>query len=239
MLFVGLAVLITAIVAVATDNRTWLPLRMPIAAKTALWMSGATTVVAALVVAGPITGAAPTPQAVSNEATITDASGTPEDSTPTDTETPVFVPTAAPTMTPTSKPVQTAASGTALAVLKTIPIKGRAPKTGYCRAQFGRARPGVDGNSCDTRDDILARDPTSRWLGQGDLRHSGGSVYACRDPLQAVRAGPAEATALGNILVQGRAAGLISGSLEALRELVARTHSPRRAPAPKLDLPTG
>jgi rhamnulokinase len=42
-----------------------------------------------------------------------------------------------------------------------------------------------------------------------------------------VLAGPVEATALGNILVQGRAAGLVSGSLEALRDLVARTHSPR------------
>lgn len=43
-----------------------------------------------------------------------------------------------------------------------------------------------------------------------------------------VLAGPVEATALGNILVQARAAGLVSGSLEALRDLVARTHAPRR-----------
>ncbi|HKT58127.1 MAG TPA: FGGY-family carbohydrate kinase, partial [Microbacterium sp.] len=42
-----------------------------------------------------------------------------------------------------------------------------------------------------------------------------------------VVAGPVEATALGNILVQGRAAGLVSGSLEALRDLVACTHAPR------------
>lgn len=41
-------------------------------------------------------------------------------------------------------------------------------------------------------------------------------------------AGPVEATALGNVLVQGRAAGLIGGSLEDLRELVARTHTPVR-----------
>ena len=39
-----------------------------------------------------------------------------------------------------------------------------------------------------------------------------------------VVAGPVEATALGNVLVQGRAAGGITGSLEALRSLVARTH---------------
>lgn len=43
-----------------------------------------------------------------------------------------------------------------------------------------------------------------------------------------VLAGPVEATALGNILVQARAAGLVTGSLEALRDLVARTHEPRR-----------
>jgi rhamnulokinase len=43
-----------------------------------------------------------------------------------------------------------------------------------------------------------------------------------------VLAGPVEATALGNVLVQARAAGLLSGSLEALRDLVARTHVPRR-----------
>ena len=39
-----------------------------------------------------------------------------------------------------------------------------------------------------------------------------------------VIAGPVEATALGNVLVQGRAVGAITGSLEALRDLVARTH---------------
>ncbi|WP_460775808.1 rhamnulokinase [Microbacterium sp. GXF7504] len=43
-----------------------------------------------------------------------------------------------------------------------------------------------------------------------------------------VLAGPVEATALGNILVQARSAGLVSGTLEALRDLVTRTHSPRR-----------
>jgi rhamnulokinase len=43
-----------------------------------------------------------------------------------------------------------------------------------------------------------------------------------------VLAGPVEATALGNVLVQARAAGLVSGSLESLRDLVARTHAPRR-----------
>ena len=43
-----------------------------------------------------------------------------------------------------------------------------------------------------------------------------------------VLAGPVEATAIGNVLVQARAAGFVSGSLEDLRELVARTHQPMR-----------
>ena len=43
-----------------------------------------------------------------------------------------------------------------------------------------------------------------------------------------VLAGPVEATALGNVLVQGRALGAIDGSLEHLRALVARTFEPKR-----------
>jgi rhamnulokinase len=43
-----------------------------------------------------------------------------------------------------------------------------------------------------------------------------------------VLAGPVEATALGNVLVQARSLGAVSGSLESLRDLVARTTSPRR-----------
>ena len=43
-----------------------------------------------------------------------------------------------------------------------------------------------------------------------------------------VHAGPVEATAIGNVLVQLRAAGVLSGTLEALRELVARTFEPVR-----------
>ena len=44
--------------------------------------------------------------------------------------------------------------------LATLPIKGRAPKTGYDRALFGQAWADVDRNGCDTRNDILQRDLT-------------------------------------------------------------------------------
>jgi hypothetical protein len=46
----------------------------------------------------------------------------------------------------------------ALAQLETIPVKGRAPKSGYTREEFGPAWADVDHNGCDTRNDILARD---------------------------------------------------------------------------------
>jgi rhamnulokinase len=43
-----------------------------------------------------------------------------------------------------------------------------------------------------------------------------------------VLAGPVEATALGNVLVQARANGMLGGSLESMRALVAATFVPRR-----------
>jgi rhamnulokinase len=43
-----------------------------------------------------------------------------------------------------------------------------------------------------------------------------------------VLAGPVEATAIGNVLVQARVQGLVTGSLEGLRALVARAFTPKR-----------
>ena len=51
--------------------------------------------------------------------------------------------------------------GVAMAVLETLPVKGRAPKTGYSRDMFGQSWADVDRNGCDTRNDILKRDMTS------------------------------------------------------------------------------
>ncbi|QCO98624.1 HNH endonuclease [Arthrobacter sp. 24S4-2] len=59
---------------------------------------------------------------------------------------------------PSAAPAEAAA---ALAQLETIPVKGRAPKTGYSRDNFGPAWADVDHNGCDTRNDILARDLTN------------------------------------------------------------------------------
>lgn len=78
--------------------------------------------------------------------------------TPTVTTTPAPAPAASPTHVPAD-----ASATSALATLATLPIKGRAPKTGYDRELFGPAWSDdvdVDGghNGCDTRNDILRRD---------------------------------------------------------------------------------
>ncbi len=82
-------------------------------------------------------------------------SPTPSDVAPLDSETVAEVPG-----TPRAPSDQPAANTTALALLETLPVKGRAPKTGYDREQFGQAWADVDRNGCDTRNDMLNRDLT-------------------------------------------------------------------------------
>lgn len=61
----------------------------------------------------------------------------------------------------TTTPVAEPAGATGAAdLLATLPVKGRAPKTGYERALFGPTWADVDRNGCDTRNDILRRDLT-------------------------------------------------------------------------------
>jgi hypothetical protein len=57
--------------------------------------------------------------------------------------------------TPTAAPPT---GGAALAALARLPVKGRAPMTGYRRSAFGTRWPDIDHNGCDTRNDILRRD---------------------------------------------------------------------------------
>jgi hypothetical protein len=54
--------------------------------------------------------------------------------------------------------VEEAKPGLATEILETLPVKGRAPKTGYSRAEFGQTWADVNRNGCDTRNDILKRD---------------------------------------------------------------------------------
>ncbi len=72
-----------------------------------------------------------------------------------------------PSSTPTQPAEETASAGTALAQLETIPIKGRAPKTGYDRDRFGYGWMDPDHNGCDGRNDILKRDLTGETFEPG------------------------------------------------------------------------
>lgn len=76
--------------------------------------------------------------------------GGPTDGGPTDGESlPATVP-----------PPVVAPAGSALAALRRLAVKGRAPRTGYSRSEFGQTWADVDRNGCDTRNDVLRRDLT-------------------------------------------------------------------------------
>ena len=68
---------------------------------------------------------------------------------------------------PAAVPASAVTPGGAAATLAKLPIKGRAPKTGYTRDQFGAAWADVDRNGCDQRDDVLARDMTNETFKAG------------------------------------------------------------------------
>lgn len=55
----------------------------------------------------------------------------------------------------------------ALDALGLLPVKGRAPKTGYSRDQFGPTWGDADRNQCDTRNDMLKRDLTGETFKPG------------------------------------------------------------------------
>lgn len=55
----------------------------------------------------------------------------------------------------------------AAAALAVLPVKGRAPLTGYSRARFGPAWTDIDRNGCDQRNQVLARDMTDEQIKPG------------------------------------------------------------------------
>lgn len=69
--------------------------------------------------------------------------------------------------TSTTLAAESAGNIEAADLLATLPIKGRAPKTGYERALFGPTWADVDRNGCDTRNDILQRDLTELTFTNG------------------------------------------------------------------------
>ena len=66
-----------------------------------------------------------------------------------------------------SFPNANAANSTAEILLDSLAVKGRAPKAGYTRAQFGQTWADVNRNGCDTRNDILKRDLTNVVFREG------------------------------------------------------------------------
>jgi len=75
-------------------------------------------------------------------------------------------------------PEEKGGGGAVLTAADALPVKGRAPKTGYSRERFGSAWADTDSNSCDTRDDILKRDLK-------DVKFTGGTCkvsYGLLDP---------------------------------------------------------
>jgi len=98
----------------------------------------------------------PETSAGSDQSSSADTAAT---STPSDAS-PAPVTPALPTTTKPKPPV----AGTALAAVAKLTVKGRAPMTGYTRAQFGQAWYDTDKNGCDTRNDILRRDLKSRQM---------------------------------------------------------------------------
>ncbi|MFI6812228.1 HNH endonuclease family protein [Nonomuraea sp. NPDC050328] len=68
---------------------------------------------------------------------------------------------------PQKDPVSTGKPGEARKKLDKLAVKGRAPKTGFDRDEFGPAWADVDRNGCDTRNDILKRDLTDETFKSG------------------------------------------------------------------------
>lgn len=76
----------------------------------------------------------------------------------------------APAMAVTAQatPFVAASEVTASSALASLPVKGRAPKTGYDRDKLFGDWADPDGNGCDARNDVLARDLTNKVFGTGN-----------------------------------------------------------------------
>lgn len=91
---------------------------------------------------------------------ISSPASTPAPSSAASTPAPVETPLADAGKAPAATGDAASEVAVAKATIDTITVKGRAPKTGYSRDQFGAAWADVDKNGCDTRNDILKRDLT-------------------------------------------------------------------------------
>ncbi|MCU1436129.1 MAG: calcium-binding protein [Pseudarthrobacter sp.] len=172
LVFLAIAAALTGLYVLATGRRSWawLPAKrssgaIALAVSFALFIGGAASL--------PRTGANELEAASSdwNAAPSTGTASASPEGSPTPSSAPTAQATGAPLDPDTVYALANGASATApkpqpayatkaIDLLATLPIKGRAPKTGYDRALFGQAWMDVDRNGCDTRNDMLKRDLT-------------------------------------------------------------------------------
>jgi hypothetical protein len=174
LIFLAIATALTGLYVLVTGRRSWawLPAQrkagaIALAVSFALLIAGGLTVPRtssadleaataadtakdASATEGPARSAAPSPSPVPSATASAQPSGE-----PLDLDSPYALAAGAAAAAPNAQP---AYATKAADLLATLPIKGRAPKTGYDRALFGQAWADVDRNGCDTRNDILARD---------------------------------------------------------------------------------
>jgi cell division protein FtsN len=161
LIFAGLIAGGTALYTLITKRRGWalLPTSRPVVGAIA-----AGSLVVLLIGSGVYSASHPktVPAAASVSSPTTSSTPRPSPSlTPTDGAEPldpttVVASDSAPTVAIANASLT---SGSALDLLATLPVKGKAPGTGYARtSDFGTAWLDVDHNGCDTRNDILARD---------------------------------------------------------------------------------
>lgn len=163
---VALTALLTGLYVLATGRRSWAIIRGGRKAGAAVLAGALVLFISAGLLPTkqkePLVASAPAAEA--QKLTATDASPTPpptpipsDTGAPLDPETTTELAKAATFKAPHTQP---AYSTKAIELLETLPVKGRAPKTGYDRDQFGQAWADVDRNGCDTRNDTLKRDLT-------------------------------------------------------------------------------
>lgn len=97
---------------------------------------------------------------------------------PTPTETTATTATAATSAAPSAVAV-VAQPGTALALLRRLPVRARVAPPGYRVTAYGPAWADTDHNKCDSRDDVLSRDLSGASYTPGGCTVTGGAL---RDP---------------------------------------------------------
>ncbi|AOY74211.1 hypothetical protein ARZXY2_4712 (plasmid) [Arthrobacter sp. ZXY-2] len=167
LIMLSLTALLTGLYILATGRRSWAMIQGGRKAG-AIVLAGALVLFIVGAAISPTKPKEPleasSPAAEAQKLAGTDASPTPSPTpTPTDTGAPLDPETTnelAKTASFKAPHTQPAYATKAADLLATLPIKGRAPKTGYDRDQFGQAWADVDRNGCDTRNDTLKRDLT-------------------------------------------------------------------------------